>query len=130
MSAVLAQGGRFVLVGVLLLLMDAGIYAVAIAAGMDNAVANPLSRAVAAAMGFAAHRRFTFSADATSITDAAQSLLRYALVWVGLTVLSTSALGSISAALSPAAAVLAKPLLEAVLALISFLLLKAWVYQR
>lgn len=128
MSAVLAQGGRFVMVGVALLIIDAGIYAVAIAAGIDNAVANPLSRALAAALGYAAHRRYTFGAD--GVAAESPSLLRYALVWIALTALSTLALGTISAALSPAAAVLAKPLLEAALALISFLLLKAWVYQR
>lgn len=128
MSAVLAQGGRFVMVGVALLIIDAGIYAVAIASGIDNAVANPLSRALAAALGYAAHGRFTFAADGTA--PGSPSLLRYALVWIALTALSTLALGVISAALSPAVAVLAKPLLEAALALISFLLLKAWVYQR
>jgi len=129
MSAVASQGLRFVLVGAALLALDATVFMLATFAGLSVALANPLSRALAAAAGYYAHRRLTFGAASGASSGAAERL-RYVLVWLALTLISTQTLAAIAAHHTAAAVLVAKPLVEAVLALISFSLLKLWVYRQ
>ena len=128
MSASLGQLSRFLAVGVLLLALDTVIYTVTTWAGLPIPWANPLSRASAAAAGYFAHRQLTFAASATSPIPLDQ-MLRYLLVWCALTAVSTLSLFSIAGAASAQMAIVAKPLIEALLAGISFLMLKHWVYR-
>ena len=128
MRSMVAEGGRFLLVGGLLLGLDATIYATATLAGVANELANPMSRGLAAAAGYFAHRQLTFVAAAALQHTPAQ-VIRYGLVWVTLTLISTQTLAAVTAEGSATAAIFAKPLVEAVLAAISFLLLKRWVYR-
>jgi len=57
-------------------------------------------------------------------------LLRYLLLWIGLTLISTLALAAIADTSGLSRTWWAKPLIEGGLGLTSFLLSRHWVYQR
>ncbi len=128
MTAIAAQAWRFLGVGVSLLVLDSGLYVAAVLSGLPIGVANPLSRAIAAVAGYFAHRHLTFAGPRRA-GEPVQPL-RYVLVWVALTLISTQSLVAIAAHANSVTAMTAKPLVEAVLALISFFLLKLWVYRQ
>lgn len=129
MTATTSQALRFLCVGVSLLALDTGLYAAATLAGLPIALANPLSRAIAAIAGYFAHRHLTFAARSRDAVEPAERL-RYVLVWVALTLISTQTLAAIASHADSVTTMVAKPFVEAVLALISFSLLKLWVYRQ
>lgn len=130
----LSQGYRFVFIGLVLIGFDSLCCALLVVSGMPLAIANPLSRGLAAALGFALHLHYTFAETSEGGSDVRQGpqgrLLRYALVWLLLTFVSTRVLLMLQAGADTRLALWAKAPVEAVLALCSFLLLKLWVYRR
>lgn len=132
MSTWIIQGYRFAFVGLVLIGFDSLACAALVLGGVPLAVANPLARAMAAALGFALHLQLTFRPGTANATAGFGSgaLLRYAVVWLLLTLLSTRVLLMLQAGADTRLALWAKAPVEAVLALCSFLLLKLWVYRR
>ena len=128
MSPILTQASRFVLVGLILLGLDALCCAALVAAGVPLLIANPLARASAALLGFVLHARLSFAVTREG-ADAGQPW-RYLAVWLLLTWLSTRVLVGIQATADTRWALWLKLPLEAALALCSFLLMKRWVYRR
>lgn len=97
------------------------------------ALANPLSRACAAVLGLLLNFTITFGRGTPRAIDA-PTVLRYATVWVSITLLST-VLVALLYRLRPdgiaAASWLAtvKIGVEGVLFLVSFLLARTWIYR-
>ncbi|KAA2283275.1 GtrA family protein [Arenimonas fontis] len=123
------QGFRFVIVGLAQLLLDWAVYVALTGLGADTAWANPLSRFSAMLLGFWAHGRYTF-ADEAGARLGWRRLARFLPTWLALTALGTIVLAWLADLRGLSAAWLAKPAVEAVLAVLSFLALRAWVYRR
>lgn len=122
----------FLLVGGLQYVLDAALFAVFISLGLATTPANVLSRATAAAGGFLANRYITFSKRDDTAKSFGSSLLRFVMLWLVMTVLSTSLIVLIKHAFGTSfeIQVAGKLLVEAVLAVASFLASKYWVFRN
>jgi putative flippase GtrA len=128
-SPLLRQGASYVVIGLLQLALDALLFVALTAAGMTPAFANPLARASAAGLGFWLNGRHTFADDGGPRLGTTR-LWRYAITWGSLTILSTLAVSVAARHLGLHAAWLAKPVIEAVLAVVSFTVMRQWVYRQ
>ncbi|MDW8480292.1 MAG: GtrA family protein [Xanthomonadales bacterium] len=118
---------RFLLVGALLVAVDALVFMALSALGLEPGLANLAGRLSGAALGFLAHGGFTFAGADARLGGG--PLARYALLWLALTLLSTLAVAGAARSLGLATAWLLKPPLEVLLAVASFLLMRHWVYR-
>ncbi|WP_434212923.1 GtrA family protein [[Pseudomonas] boreopolis] len=124
----LRQGGQFILVGLLQLLLDWAVFVAATALGMPVAGGNLLGRVSGAMLGFWLNGRYTF-AEADGARLGWQRLQRFALMWIALTAVSTWPLSVTTHSLGLQWAWLAKPLVEGALAVVSFFLNRHLVYR-
>lgn len=122
------QGASYVAVGLLQLAVDSLLFIAFSALGVPAFAANPASRASAAGLGFWLNGRFTFAHDGTPRLGASH-MRRFVIAWLTLTLISTVAVTAAEQWLGLHGAWLAKPLIEAMLALVSFLVLRHWVYR-
>lgn len=120
------QGLGFTAVGGLQLLLDWGVLVAFSAAGVPLIMANVAGRAAGASLGFWANRRVTFHGNDRPPLP---QILRFVLLWAGLTLLSTLAMAWVVQHGSLAGAWLVKPLIEACLSVVSFLGCRHWVYR-
>lgn len=119
----------FVLVGALQLLLDTLVFIALGALGVPVFAANVAGRLVGASFGFLINGRLTFaSADGHGIDPGA--LLRFITTWVVLTTLGGVLLVQVEQGFGLAATWLAKPMVEAMLAVLGFLSLKYFVFAR
>lgn len=119
----------YVLVGVGQLAFDLLLFQFMVAAGIGAIPANFISRLSAGVLGFIAHRLYTFRASWTIRN--ASAFLRFIAWWLACTLLGGWVLGMLVERLGvgvPLAA--AKVGLELVLALVSFLVFRQWVFGR
>lgn len=128
MSPLLRQGATYIAVGLLQLAIDALLFIALTAAGTSPAIANPLARASAAGVGFWLNGRHTF-ADAAGPRLGGKRFWRFALTWLSLTAISTVSVAALAHGPGLHAAWLGKPVIEALLAVVSFTLLRQWVYR-
>ena len=124
----LRDGVRFALIGALQLALDSTIYVVFTKAGMTPAPANLCGRVAGAALGFWLNGRVTFAHQAQP--EARPRLARYAVLWLSLSAVSTLTLSVIAKQAGLARSWWAKPLVEAVLGVTSFVVARHWVYRR
>ena len=96
-------------------------------AGVALGVANVIGRVCGAMLGFWLNGRFTFARHGSRLGRAA--LARFLLAWLLLTAASTLGLAAIEARLSLQAAWIAKPVVEAALAAVSFFISRHWIYR-
>lgn len=122
----LRQGLGFTAVGAAQLLLDWAVLVGLSAMGVNLPLANVLGRAAGAGLGFWGNGRLTFAGGRLPRRHQA---LRFILLWLLLTTLSTLAVTAVAAARGPGRAWLLKPLIEAVLALFSFLASRHWVFR-
>ncbi|WP_369940492.1 GtrA family protein [Xanthomonas medicagonis] len=126
--SLLRQGSQFVVIGLLQLLIDWSVFVAATAAGMPTIPANVLGRVCGALLGFWLNGRITFASD-----DAARlgwrRFGRFLAIWLMLTLLSTWLVTLCADALGLRLAWLAKPVVEGVLAVVSFFLGRHVVYR-
>lgn len=122
------QGGSFLLVGLLQLLLDWLVFVGLTALGMPAAPGNIAGRVAGALLGFWLNGRVTFAQGGQARLGWGR-LGRFLAVWIPLTVLSTLAVSAISRALGLELAWLAKPLVEGVLAVAAFFLWRHVVYR-
>ncbi|KGI76827.1 hypothetical protein LF63_0114385 [Oleiagrimonas soli] len=122
----LRQGAGFTAVGGLQLLLDWGVMIALSAAGLPLPAANVAGRAAGACLGFWANRRLTFDGGGRHPLP---QLMRFLVLWSILTTLSTLSLDVIADHGGLSGAWLLKPLIEAVLAAISFFSCRHWVYR-
>jgi len=119
----------FVLVGGLQVVLDTLVFIALGALGVPVFLANVAGRLAGACLGFLVNGRVTFaSADGHGLDPAA--LLRFAITWVVLTTLGGFVLVQVEHGFGLAATWLAKPMVEAFLAVLGFLALKYFVFAR
>lgn len=126
--ALIRQGAGFIVVGGLQLLLDWLVFVLLSAVGVPIAAANVLARANAALVGFWLNGRYTF-AQGGQPRLGGRRLLRFVLTWGVLTLISTLLIRFVSLHVSLHLVWLAKPLVEAVLAALSFLIARYWIYR-
>lgn len=120
------QSWLFLLMGFLQWVLDSLVTVGLSHAGMPLEIANICGRLAGAMSGFWLNGTFTFS---SSQPLGRQPLLRFAIAWVALTIISTWAVGHVGRNVSLEAAWLAKPLVEAALAVVSFFISRHWIYR-
>lgn len=122
------QGIRFGLVGGLLILVDWAVFVVLTHGGVDAVLANIAGRVVGAMSGFFLNGILTFSRNG-SASLGWRRLLRFVAAWVGMTILSTAAIGLVDLYMGLNAAWIAKPIIDVALALLGFLVSRHWIYR-
>jgi len=125
--SLLRQGSQFVVIGLLQLLIDWSVFVAATAAGMPTIPANVLGRVCGALLGFWLNGRITFASDGARLGW--QRFGRFMAMWIVLTLLSTWLVALCADALGLRLAWLAKPVVEGVLAVVSFFLGRHVVYR-
>jgi putative flippase GtrA len=122
------QGSHFVMVGALQWLLDWGVTVWLSHLGMLIEAANLTGRVSGAMLGYWLNGKFTFAGEDTALGRV--QFQRFAVLWLCTTAASTLAIGAIDDTLGLKWAWLAKPLVEAALGLIGFVLSRHWVYRR
>lgn len=122
----------FLVVGGLQYALDAALFAVLVLAGVGVTPANVTARACAAGAGFVLNRYWTFGHRGDDTRRVLGSLGRFALLWLTMTVLSTLGIHALRAWLGDgdAVSIAAKLAVEAVLAVLSYLVSRHWVFRR
>lgn len=125
---IIRQGVSFLAVGIGLIVVDWLVFVLLTAAGTTSVVANVAGRVTGAVLGFWVNGRVTF-AQAGVGKISARRFVRYALLWSLLTLVSTGLVALCAEHFGLRLAWLAKPLVEAGLALVSFMVSRHWVYR-
>ena len=120
------QGMSFLIVGGCLIVLDWAVFVALTALGVMPIPANVTGRVTGALVGFRANGRITFSVPGSPRLGRCR-FARYLVLWIMLTLLSTVTL--LAEQLSLEIAWLAKPVVEAGLAVVSFLVSRHWVYR-
>jgi putative flippase GtrA len=122
------QGLGFLLVGGLQLLFDWAIFVVATRLGAPVEAGNVLGRVAGAGLGFWLNGRYTFAQDGRSLAGR-HALVRFGILWLATTFVSTLAMSSLAHSSGLSWAWLGKPLVEACLALAGFIASRHWIYR-
>lgn len=122
------QGVVYVAIGCGLVLIDSGVFVGLTHAAVPAALANVLGRVAGALAGFWANGNITFRRGRATKLGRAQ-FFRFVAQWCTLTFLSTVAITELDYRASLDIAWVAKPLVEAGLACISFFISRYWVYK-
>lgn len=125
---VFRQGGSFIVVGALQLLVDWLVFVALTALGMPAAPGNLAGRISGALLGFWLNGRVTFAQDGAARLGWPR-FGRFLLVWLPLTAISTALVSWTASALGLHLAWLAKPLVEGALAVVAFFLWRHVVYR-
>ena len=127
-SPLLRQGGSSFVIGLLQLAADWAVLVVLSALGMPVEPANVLGRITGAAIGFWLNGRFTFAGTDTAVGR--RQFVRFVLMWLATTAISTWGVAHVEASLGLKWAWLAKPAIDLSLSAAGFLLSRHWVYRR
>ena len=122
------QGVRFLIAGITQLLLDWALFVALSAMGVPTMIANPISRCCVVGFGFWLHGVYTFAGDGTRRAGW-REFSRFLPSWIALTLVGTLALGAIAGSWGLHASWLAKPFIEAALAVVSFFVLRGWVFR-
>jgi putative flippase GtrA len=125
---ILRQGFAFLLVGGVQVLLDWLVFVLVSALGVPAFAANVCGRVAGASLGFWLNGLVTFrGAEQRALVG--RPLRRFLVMWVALTGLSSLAMAATDHLAGLQTAWLAKPAVEAVLAVISFFVSRHWVYR-
>ena len=121
----------YLIVGGLQYLVDAGLYALIISNGVTTLPANVTSRASAASMGFLLNRYWTFGQRDETLKRFGSSLLRFLVLFATMTLISTLVVLALERLWGDdnTSRIIAKMLVEALLAVASFLVSRLWVFK-
>ena len=122
------QGVSFLVVGGCLVVLDWAVFVALTALGAAPVPANVVGRMAGALVGFWANGRVTLSVPGSARLGR-RRFARYLVLWATLTLLSTVLVSLLADHLSLEIAWLAKPVVEAGLAVLSFLVSRHWVYR-
>ncbi|KRG71360.1 membrane protein [Stenotrophomonas terrae] len=122
------QGSQYIFIGLLQLALDWGVFVLATALGLPVTPGNLLGRVSGALLGFWLNGRYTFAAQGEQ-RHGWKRFARFLALWLLMTVISTWLIDWVAHSLGLQYAWLAKPLVEAGLAGVSFLLLRHVVYR-
>lgn len=128
MKRLIRQGTGFLVIGLVQLAIDWALFVALTAAGMAVIPANLLARVSAACLGFWLNGRYTFAENGQPRLGG-HRFARFALMWVALTAASTLGMEAVARLLGLHWAWLAKPIVDGGLAVVSFVLLRHWVYR-
>ncbi|KRA30407.1 hypothetical protein ASD68_15450 [Rhodanobacter sp. Root627] len=106
---------------------DTSIFILLTWLGYPASGANVASRLLAAIGGFVLNGSLTFKGNEAKLGK--KRLLRYLLTWILLTAISTFVVQAAYAWLGIQGAWYAKPLVEVLLAVCSFAIMRQWVYK-
>lgn len=123
---IISQAMRFIVVGLVQIVVDAGTFVLLTYAGIPVVQGNVAARVTGATLGFLLNRHYTFRGGKSAVGGA---LVRYVVLWVATTALSTLLVSEIAGVFGLKGAWLAKPLVDAVLAGLSFAVAKWWVFR-
>jgi putative flippase GtrA len=125
---IVRDGASFSVVGAIQVVLDSTVYIVLTKLGVPTPPANVCGRIAGAALGFWLNGRVTFAHH--DQPRFRWRLTRYILLWIAMTIISTAALTIIGHRAGLKHTWWAKPLIETVLGLTSFLICRYWVYRR
>lgn len=125
---IVRQGLTFLAVGGLLVTVDWGVFVALSALGVAPVSANICGRLVGALLGFFLNGSFTFRSDQGARLGR-HRFARFVLAWVLLTTCSTVLVAATATELGLHWAWAAKPVVEALMAVVSFMISKRWVFQ-
>ena len=113
------------IIGLVQLALDTSVLIATTALGVPVVAGNLLGRVSGAGLGFWLNGRYTFGKTRLD----RQHLMRFLVAWILLTSLSTVLVSTVAAHLGLHGAWMAKPLVEAVLAAINFVVSRQWIYR-
>ncbi|WP_132998870.1 GtrA family protein [Luteimonas arsenica] len=122
------QGSRYLVIGAIQWLLDWGVMVLLSHFGLRIGLANIAGRVSGAILGFWLNGKLTFTGDEHVLGR--RQLLRFVVMWLALTLLSTVAIEAIDDVLGRKWAWLAKPLVELCLGVLGFIGSRHWVYRR
>jgi putative flippase GtrA len=122
------QAMLFLAVGAAQLVLDTGVFVLLTSLGLPLAPGNILGRIAGASLGYWLNGRYTFARGGVPQLQR-RHLGRFVLAWSALTLLSTLLLSQVEAVAGLSGSWLAKPLVEALMAMIGFVLWRHWVYR-
>ena len=122
------QGSSYLVIGGMQWLLDWGVMVLLSHLGLRIGLANVAGRVCGALVGFWLNGKVTFAGDGHCLGR--RQLLRFIVIWVLLTLLSTVAIEAIDDVLGRKWAWLAKPLVEVGLGLLGFIASRHWIYRR
>ncbi len=125
---ILRQGFAFLVVGGIQVLLDWLVFVLVSAAGVPAFAANVGGRVAGASLGFWLNGLVTFRGAGQPVL-VGRPLRRFLIMWLVLTGISSLAMGATDRLAGLQAAWLAKPVVEAVLAAVSFVISRHWVYR-
>ncbi len=125
---IVRDGVGFSLIGALQVAVDSGVYIALTTLGFATPPSNVCGRITGALLGFWLNGRVTFAHYEQPRLR--WRLVRYIALWMTLTAISTAALTFIGHRHGLHNTWWAKPMIEIVLGMVSFLLCRHWVYRR
>ena len=123
------QGTGFLVVGVIQLLVDWGVFVAVSAFGVPVSASNLVGRASGAILGFWLNGSYTFrSADGRRATGWGNGG-KFLVTWVVMSLLSTLCVAYVDQLVGLRWAWVGKPLIDGLLAALGFLLARNWVFR-
>lgn len=118
----------FLIIGGIQVLVDWAMFVTLTYAGLPLVAGNLAGRASGACLGYWLNGRYTFAADGRARLDRVH-MTRFIFAWLVLTALSTLLLSGVVHRFDLRAAWLAKPAVEALMAMLGFVVLRQWVFR-
>ncbi|MBX9401617.1 GtrA family protein [Lysobacter sp. BMK333-48F3] len=122
------QGRNYLAFGALQYFLDWGVMVGLSHLGMPVEAANLAGRISGAMLGFWLNGRFTFAGEDTTVGR--RQFGRFVTMWIGTTLVSTWAVGTVDDYAGLKWTWLAKPVIEVILGGVGFLISRHWVYRR
>ena len=123
------QGGQFLAVGAIQLLLDWGVFVSLSALSFSAVSSNIGGRICGAIVGFWLNRTYTFAPRESKRVWTWEQFIRFLIMWLALTCISSLMIQSVHEHIGLRWTWLAKPIVEASLALVSFFLSRSVVYR-
>ena len=127
-SGLSRQALFFLAIGLAQLALDSALYIGLTAAGATVVIGNIAGRVAGACLGFWLNGRYTFAQDGRARLQR-RHLLRFVVAWSALTLMSTWLLAAVAGWAGLQGSWLAKPVVEAMMAAIGFIVWRQWVYR-
>ncbi len=121
------HASHYLAIGFVQWLLDWGVMVGLSHLGLRIGFANVAGRVTGALIGFWLNGKITFAGDETAVGR--RQLVRFIVMWVVLTFVSTWAIEHIDDVLGRKWAWLAKPVVELALGLVGFVFSRHWVYK-
>jgi putative flippase GtrA len=118
----------YLIVGIVQWVVDWGVMVALSGWGMKVEPANVLGRVAGAMLGYWMNGKVTFKGEDTHVGRS--QLIRFILMWLGTTTVSTWSMGMIDEHLGLKWAWIAKPAVEGILGVTGFFLSRHWVYKK